>query len=319
LLTSSGSLVQIPAAAPSLAVTQDPNGDLLVADFSHRIALYFHALSVVNGGSFLVTKPLAPGMVGSICAADAALVSGSIGLNCGSGTATFTSLSTTPVGAASFPLQTTLGNTQVLFNGSPTPLYYVGPTQINFVVPNGQSAGSVPTTGTASLEVIQVSTGQVLAAGTVAMASASPGILQQVYGGQYRQAAVLNQDGSPNNSTNAAARGTVIQIFATGAGYIPGAPPDGVPATSPTPTPSIPQVIIGSCLVDDSACTGESGEHVQYSGLSSYPGVWQINVKIPMNTAPGSQIPLLIGMNQIFNSDNNAVSTDGFVMVIGVK
>jgi uncharacterized protein (TIGR03437 family) len=319
LLTSAGSVTQIPAAAPSLAVTQDPKGDLMVADFSHRIAIYFHALQAVNGGSFLVTKQLAPGMVASTCAADAALVSGSIGLNCGSGTATFTSAATPPVGATTFPLQTVLGDTQVLFNGTATPLYYVGPTQINFVVPNGQTAGAIPTTGTASLEVIQASTGQVLAAGSVPMNSASPGILQQVYGGEFRQAAVLNQDGSANNSTNPALRGSVIQIFATGAGFIPGAPPDGVPATSPISTPSIPQVIIGSCLVDDSACTMESGEHVQYSGLDSYPGVWQINVQIPMNTAPGAQVPLLIGMNQIFNSDNNAINTDGFVMVIAVK
>jgi uncharacterized protein (TIGR03437 family) len=313
LFANPASTVQIPAAAPSLAVAQDANGNLVVADFSHRIAIYFHGLQAVNGGSFLVTQQLAPGMVASICAADAILIPGSAGLDCSSGTATFGS---TTAGATSVPLGTLLADTQVLFNGTATPLYYVSPTQINFMVPNGTSAGAVPTTGSVPIEVIQSSTGQVLAAGTAPMNAVSPAILQVTYTGSLRQAAVLNQDNSVNSATNPAARGSVIQIFATGAGYIPGAPPDGVPATSPISTPTIPQVIVGACLVDDSACTGESGEHVQYSGLDSFPGVWQVNVQIPMNTAPGGQVPLFLGMNGIFNS---IVNTDGFAMTIGVK
>ncbi|HLI85686.1 MAG TPA: hypothetical protein VKV17_17355 [Bryobacteraceae bacterium] len=313
LLASPASLAQIPAAAPSLAVAQDATGNLVVADFSHRIAIYFHSLQVVNGGSFLVTKQLAPGMLATICAADASLVPSTAALDCGTGTNTFGS---TTAGATTVPLGTVLADTQVLFNGSPVPLYYVSPTQINFVVPNGQSAGAVPTTGSVPIVVVKPSTGQVLAAGSAAMNSASPAILEATFSGTLRQAAVLNQDNSVNSATNRAARGSIIQIFATGAGFVPGAPPDGVPASSPISTPGIPQVIVGSCLVDDTACTMETGEHVTYSGLDTYPGVWQINVKIPMNTAPGSQVPLFIGMNGIFNTVANQ---DGFVMTIGVQ
>jgi hypothetical protein len=84
LLVSSGSTAQIPAAAPALAVAEDPNGDLLVADFSNRIALYFHGLRAVNGASFLFTQQeerLAPGMLAALCAADATLVPGSAALD----------------------------------------------------------------------------------------------------------------------------------------------------------------------------------------------------------------------------------------------
>jgi uncharacterized protein (TIGR03437 family) len=149
------------------------------------------------------------------------------------------------------------------------------------------------------------------------MSAASPGILQEVYTGQLRQAAVLNQDNTPNSPSNPATRGSVIQIFATGAGFVPGAPPDGTPPQSPVPTPPPPpNVIVGACLVDDTACTMETGEHIKYSGLSAYPGVWQLNVQIPMNTAPGSQVPLLVGIDNIFST---SIKSDGFEMVIAVK
>jgi uncharacterized protein (TIGR03437 family) len=184
---------------------------------------------------------------------------------------------------------------------------------------NGQNASDIPTRGNADIQVIRASTGQILADGSVPMSSAAPGILQAVYTGQLRQAALLNQDGTPNSPTNQAARGSVIQIFVTGSGFIPGAPPDGVQAQSPVSTPNTPDVIIGACRVDDSASTMETGEHVKYSGVSSFPGVWQIDVQIPMNTAPASLVPLLVGMNGIYSSDDDAVKNDGFEMVIAVK
>ena len=311
LLLSGASTAQIPAAAQTLAVTQDQFGDLLLADFSHRVAIYFPGLLTVNGGSFLVGKPLAPGMVASICApgSNAGTPSG-----CITGAPVF-GIATATASAQGFPLPLNLSDTQVLFNGKPAPLYYVSASQINFVMPNGQNPGDVQTTGFADLQVARVSTGQVLAAGSIPMAAAAPGILQQVYAGTQRQAAVLNQDNSPNSPTNAAARGSTIQIFATGAGFVPGAPPDGQSAQGPVNTANTPQVVIGSCLVDDTACTQEPPGNVKYSGLSQFPGVWQVNVRIPQNTAPGAQIPLFLGMNQVFSTDNSS----GFRMVIAVK
>jgi uncharacterized protein (TIGR03437 family) len=303
----------IPAAFPTLAVAQDQFGDLFLADYSHRIAIYFPGLQALNWGNQLVTRALAPGVVGIICAPNSNVVNGVAGVEgCKSGATAFGNTQETQT--PGFPLSTTLGDTQVFFNGQATPLYYASSSQINFVVPMGKNAGDVPTSGTADLQVIRASTGQVLAAGSVPMSPASPGIGQLNYTGSNRQAAVLNSDNSVNSSTNATARGSVIQIFATGQGFTPGAPTDGSQPTSPVSTPQVPDVLIGACRVDDSSCTAEPGEHVKYSGLSSYPGGWQINVQIPQNVPPGIE-PIVIGMNGASSTDANS----GFRMVIYVK
>jgi uncharacterized protein (TIGR03437 family) len=287
----------IPAAAPTVAVAQDQYGDLLVADRSYRVAIYFPALEALNGANFLPNKSLAPGMVASICAP---------GSHCVNGASVFP----TDTIAASLPLPTKLGDIQVLFNGQPTPLYYVSGTQINFVVPMGKNAGDVATSGLADLQVVKLSTGQVLAAGLVQMNVSAPGIFQfDFYPTVNRRAAVLNADGTPNTPTNQAARGSIIQIYLTGQGFVPNAPPDGQGATSATPTPITPTVIIGACRVDDTACTNEPAGHVKYSGLNSYPGGWQINVQIPQNTAPGTQVLLGVTLNDVPNSDGSFRAT----------
>ncbi len=298
--------VIIPAAAPTLAVTQDQYGDLFVADFSHRVAIYYPALETLNGANFLPSKPLAPGMVASICGP---------GSDCKTGSATFDTPTLHAVDLPNpFPLPTQLGDIQVLFNGSPTPLYDVSAGQINFVVPMGKQPGDVPTSGTADIQVIKASTGQILAAGSVQMNVASPGIIELQYTGTSRQAAVRNEDNSINGPNNAAARGSVIQIFATGQGFTPGAPADGASPQSQVNTLAQPTVAIGACRVDDPAppCNGDPS-NLLYSGLNSYPGGWQINVRIPQSTAPGSQVPIAVSMDDITNTDLT------FRMVIAVK
>jgi len=64
------------------------------------------------------------------------------GSNCINGAAVFGTV--TAAAQTLSPLPQTLADTQVLFNGQPTPLYYVSPTQINFVVPMGSSRAMFP-------------------------------------------------------------------------------------------------------------------------------------------------------------------------------
>jgi len=109
----------ITRGGATLAVTQDQFGALLLADNSNRLAIYFPALQALNGASFLPSRALAPGMVASICAP---------GSNCINGAAVFGTV--TAAAQTLSPLPQTLADTQVLFNGQPTPLYYVSPTQI---------------------------------------------------------------------------------------------------------------------------------------------------------------------------------------------
>jgi uncharacterized protein (TIGR03437 family) len=295
---------RIPAANATLAVAQDQFDDLFVADASNRIGIYFPGLATLNGASFL-NRSLAPGMVASLFPLSATN-------QFGKDTANFNELPNP------LPLPKTLADIQVLFNGQPAPLYYVAPGQLNFLVPM-----SAPTTGTADLTVIHPSTGQILAAGLVSMNSSSPGIF--AFGTLAKpgttppvpaQAAALNQDNTTNSPTNAAARGSVIQIFATGQGFVPGAPPDGEAPSGTINTPTKPRVFIAPVFVDDPAATAEEGDHIPYSGLApGLVGVWQINVQIPMKVPPGAQVPILILMNSLPNSD----AQSGFMMTIAVK
>src|SRR5262249_25507865 len=153
-----------------------------------------------------------------------------------------------------FPMPRTLADIQVLFNGQTTPLYYVSPSQINFVVPM-----NAPTSGTAQIEVIQPSTGRVYAAGSVGMQPNSPALPTTDCGKPNRQAAAINlQDGTINTTTNGAARGTFISLYATGQGFVPNAPADGVPPNGEFKTPLTPRININGNFLD--SLTAEAGE-----------------------------------------------------------
>jgi uncharacterized protein (TIGR03437 family) len=213
-----------------------------------------------------------------------------------------------------------MADTQVLFNGQPAPLLLISPGQINFMIPM-----SAPTSGTADVQVVRQSTGQILTDGLVAMNTVSPAIFTggltncSLAGGKCKQAAVVNDaDGTVNSPTNPAAAGSYISIYATGQGFVQGAPPDGdIPRGGLVQTSTLPKVWINACYVGDSSCTQETGvDTVSFSGLSpQFPGVWQINVRIPKNTGPGAQVPLFIVMN---NVTSQSVPT-GYVTTIAVK
>jgi uncharacterized protein (TIGR03437 family) len=220
------------------------------------------------------------------------------------------------------PYPTVLADTQVLFNGQPAPVLLVSPGQINFMIPM-----SAPTSGTADVQVVRQSTGQILTDGLVSMNTVSPAIFAgglsncSLAGGKCKQAAVVNYvDGTVNSPTNPAAAGSYISIYATGQGLVQGAPPpDGdIPRGGLVNTSVVPRVFINACYVDDSACTHETGvDTVQFSGLSpQFPGVWQINVRIPKNTGPGAQVPIFLVMSNVYSQ---TVPTTGYVTTIAIK
>jgi uncharacterized protein (TIGR03437 family) len=235
----------------------------------------------------LASWPIAPGMIASLLPANT-------GAPFGSGAAT---------SATTLPLPTSLSNIEVVFQGTPAPLFMTSPTQINLYVSNG-----APMSGLANVLVDDTSTGQVYSAGQIAMNDVSPGLFLNppTATGQYRQAAAVNfTDGSINSSSHPALRGTWIEIFGTGEGIVPGAPPDGSAATGPVPTVSRPVVFIGGVSVDDPyfAETNPDGspvDHIYYSGLApGLVGVWQIDIRIPTLASPGGQIPITVFANKL--------------------
>jgi uncharacterized protein (TIGR03437 family) len=264
-----------------IAVTEDGDGNLFVADFANRVVIHYTAIAALNGASFL-NRPLSPGTVASLFA-----VPGSKGF--GSQTASFDQLPK-PV-----PLPKELAGIRVLVNGQPAPLYYVSPGQINMLVPE-----NAPTSGTTEVDVVLSSTGQILGSYTVAMDVASPGLFLR----GATQVAALNQDNTINSAQNPAATGTVIQLFATGPGPVPGGPTDGDAPAGPVPTPFKPRVVINpaSGFVPD--------QDVTYSGLApGLVGVWQINVKIPKSVPPGSSVPIFIIYRDIPSVNTGQLNT----------
>jgi uncharacterized protein (TIGR03437 family) len=257
----------IAMSAP-LALAQDSAGALYSAEAVNRIGIYYNGIAILNTANS-ADRALAPGQIGSIYPQ-----SQTFGF--GEQTAAFSSL----------PLPKTLGGLQVLVNERPAPLYYVSPTQINFLVPN-----DTPSNGIAEYQVIRSETGGILAVGQILMASANPGLFVQgsAAGGQL---SALNPDNTANTPTNAIARGEVIQLFGTGQGFVPGAPPDGEAATGPVETPSKPRVIIGTDFVPD--------ENVIYSGLApGLPGVWQINVRVPSTVLPATTVLVAVVLENV--------------------
>jgi uncharacterized protein (TIGR03437 family) len=207
------------------------------------------------------------------------------------------------------PVPTTLGGLQVLVNGQAAPIFYVGPNQINFVVPS-----EAPTFGTTQVQVVQASTSQILGTGSLTMNVASPAFFTNTSNGE-GQIAALNCNTSPcdntrNGLSHMAEVGSTIQLFGTGQGVVPNAPPDGQPATGAIDTITKPIVYIGA---------GQAT--VSYSGLApGLVGVWQINVEIPETPTlapgfPANVFPLIVlnydGLqsNTPQNNSNPAVAT----------
>jgi uncharacterized protein (TIGR03437 family) len=192
------------------------------------------------------------------------------------------------------PLPREIADIQVLVDDAPVPLYFVSPGQINFLMPMG-----APSSGTVEVQVVRRSSGQILAAGSIQMAPATPGLFTETATGS-GQVRALNQDNTINSPTSAIPRGQVIQLFGTGQGFVRDAPSDGQPSSGLKPTDDRPEVVIGAAFVPP--------DHIQYSGLApDLIGVWQINVKIPDSTAPGNQVPVAIQ----FKSIPSTQGTDG--------
>jgi uncharacterized protein (TIGR03437 family) len=272
----------ISTGAAPLATVQDTYGNLYTADAANRVTINFPTFSMYNGANFYPNRALAPGAVSSIFGFAGQFV---------------------PVGtgqsAPSLPLPTQLLNVQVLFGGTggtPAPLFYIGNGQINLQVPS-----NTPTSGNVEVLVQRTDTGQILGDAFVAMNTVSPALFTVNSSGQ-GQVVALNQDNTPNSSTNPAANGTVIQFFGTGQGVVPNMPADGTAASGLTPTPYTPTVVIGTGLDNNPV------PNIQYSGLApGQVGVWQVNAYIPSTVAPtasspGFLTPVAIGFNGVYSN-----------------
>ena len=220
---------------------------------------------IVNAADFL-SGALAPGEIVTLAGTN-------IGLP------TSASFASTPSGT----VPTTLGNTQVLFDGLPAPLLYVSSGQVNAIVPY-EVAGRASTS-------VQVSYNGILSNALVYQVQATaPGVFTASSSGT-GQGAILNQDFTANGPSNPAAKGSVVQIFGTGEGQ-----------TSPANvTGSVNgSSILRFALQQVTAMVGGLPAVVQFAGEAPglLAGIFQVNVVIPTDAPPGAaSLVVTVGQN----------------------
>ncbi len=151
------------------------------------------------------------------------------------------------------------GETQLLFDRVPARLLYESASQINAQAPRDIGVAS-------SVEVQAIAHGTAAGTASVPATTAAPGIF--TLSGGTGQAAALNEDGSLNSPANPAVRGSIMMLFATGEG-------DG---TGPV-----------------SLAAGDYTAEILYAGPApGFPGLMQVNARVPGGYAPGGSLPLVL-------------------------
>lgn len=161
-------------------------------------------------------------------------------------------------------LPTSLAGVRVLFDGNPAPLLFVRSDQINAVAPFGLDG---KTSTQVQIEYAGVRSNVL----SLPVFGANPGIFTTDSSGS-GQAAALNEDHSINSQSNPAGPGSIVVLFATGAGKLDPVPEDGT-AIAGTPPRTLPaSAYIGSCPAE-----------VLYSGSAPglIAGAIQVNVRVP--------------------------------------
>jgi uncharacterized protein (TIGR03437 family) len=179
-----------------------------------------------------------------------------------------------PLGAqldASGNVTRLLGDTQVFFDGIPAPMFLASYFQANVQVP-------YEVAGEAAAKVQLVYRGVPSNLIQLPLADAAPGLLVPL---ATTDAAALNQDGTLNSASNAAARGSILTVFATGCGQTSPASATGVPAPLPPPLPALPVTLTVANLQAE----------ILFAGAApSLVGATQINLRIPPD-APVKSTP----------------------------
>lgn len=175
-------------------------------------------------------------------------------------------------------MPTELDGVQVWFNAQPCPLFYISPTQINFLVPYRAVAGTV--------SIVVTRNGMAGLPVDLQIHDTSPGLF--LWGDN--QPVAIHLDGQLISDLSPAFPGEVIVIYAGGLGHTTPDIAGGQLATAPFPIRFAPQLEI---LLDGMACPPGS---ILYAGLApGFAGLYQINLRLPPDAPPNPEIQLVIG------------------------
>jgi uncharacterized protein (TIGR03437 family) len=185
-----------------------------------------------------------------------------------------TNFTTAPLSANIVPVPILLGGVTVTVAGMPCPIYYVNPTQINFLLPWNTPIGPYP--------LIVTANGQTVGPTLITIAAEAPGIFQ--YGANRAVAQNFNDNYSLNSPTAPAAVGSTLIVYVNGIGMVTNTPPDGVN----TPSAPLPQAVY-----INSATIGGVNAPVTFLGFTpGFVSLGQANVTIP--PLPTGDYPLIL-------------------------
>ena len=172
---------------------------------------------------------------------------------------------------------TSLADTQVLFDGVASPMIFASAGQVDAVVPFGVATGRV-------LAQVEYQ-GLASALFPVTVAPAVIGIFSADASGA-GQAIALNQDGGINSPDNPAAPGSVVTLWATGAGLLSPAGIDGAVDAGNRPQPVLPVLAQMGGQVADVLYAGGAPGMVE--------GVIQVNLRVPPASQTGAAVPVVL-------------------------
>ncbi len=165
--------------------------------------------------------------------------------------------------AEGLPSRTWLGGTAVMVDGELVPLYWASPEQINFFLP--------PWAGE-KVTIRVVRTDGAVASATIFLQGLAPGLFRL---SPFGLVAALDTQGRVVGPDNPARRGDIVQLFGT-----------GFRAWHPFVVRPVerPVVYFG----------GVPAEVVWFGACPLVPGLDQINVRVPLDCAVGSAIPIRV-------------------------
>jgi uncharacterized protein (TIGR03437 family) len=238
-------------------------------------AINITAGGVTNAASFAATN-VAPGEILTI-------------FGSGMGPANLQVLQLNAIGTG---VTTSLAGTQVLFSGIAGPLIYTRSDQVSVIVPYGVS-------GSGSVAIQVTYNNQSSNIVSLPLSSSAPGIFTIDSSGK-GQGAIQNQDYSVNGPAHPALPGSVIIVYATGAGGTTPQAADG--AIIGLPLPLVQESV--HVLID-----GIEAE-VLYAGMAPQQvnGVLQINALVPLSVTHVGSLPLQVSVGGTFSQPGVTVT-----------
>jgi len=193
--------------------------------------------------------------------------------------------------AASGTFPPLLVGTAVMIGNTALPLDYVGPSQVNALLPfsltpNAPVSLTVERAGTVSVPI------------DVTIADVGPAIFATNGAGTGQGAVVIASSGvlaapvGASPGSQPVARNDYLAIYCTGLGAVNNTPADGAPAPSTNP--------LATTLATPTVTIGGVPATVLYSGLApGLVGLYQVNVQVPANAPTGSAVNLAITVGSL--------------------